>query len=66
MTYLLPKGNISSRFSSNSEEAASGLLQNLEEVFLYYYMNSDVYHQVQIIDNTQILFIIANINNVLS
>ena len=33
---------ISSRFSSNSEADASELLENLEEIFLRYNMDSDV------------------------
>ena len=33
------RGNISSQFSSNSDADASKLLENLEEMFLRYYMN---------------------------
>ena len=46
MAYLLlkkvPRKHISSRFSGNSEAFASELLENLEEMFPRYYMDSDV------------------------
>ena len=34
--------NISSKFSRNSEADASEFLENLEEMFLRYYMNGDI------------------------
>ena len=37
------RGNISSRFSSNSEAKASALADNLKEMSLEYYMHSDVF-----------------------
>ena len=33
---------MSSRFSSNSEVSASELLENLEEIFYLYYIDSDI------------------------
>ena len=36
------RGNLYTRVSSNSEAFASELLDNLEEMFLRYYMHSDV------------------------
>ena len=36
------RGPDSSRFSSNSEAKASKLIENLEEMFLRYYMDSDI------------------------
>ena len=36
------RGNISSKFSSNSEAFASELLQNIKEMFFRYVINNDV------------------------
>ena len=38
----MQRGNISSRFSSNSEASASEFLEDLKEMFLRYYMHNDV------------------------
>ena len=37
LTHILIRRNISSRFSSNSESNASELLEDLEEMFSYYW-----------------------------
>ena len=39
--YYKLRGNISTLFSSNSEAKASELLENIEEIFAWYYMHSD-------------------------
>ena len=36
-------GNISSRFSRNSEAFTSEFLENLEKMFPWYYMHSDIF-----------------------
>ena len=41
-------GNISSKFSTDSEVDASELLEESEEIYLLYYLNSDV-KQVDIV-----------------
>ena len=43
-----PLTNISNIYSSNSETSASELLQNLEEMFPQYYLNSDVINRFKI------------------